>query len=186
MTPAVVCTPLRIEQAAVRGLRAVHTGLGPRRSAAARLPAGPRIVVGLGGGLTAAVRPGDVVVASEVLGPREPVPASADSLAEALRRLGLTVHIGPILSCDHLVRERERSVLAGTGALAVDMESAWLASGAEPFAVVRAIVDTAGQPLRSPATFRHGWTGLRSLRRAVPALAGWAEEPTSTLPREVR
>ncbi len=84
------------------------------------------------------------------------------------------------------MRERERSSLAKTGALAVDMESAWLAPGAAPFAVVRAIVDTANQPLLRVSTIAHGLAGLRSLRRAVPALAGWAAKPTTTLPREVR
>ncbi|UKD56275.1 4-hydroxy-3-methylbut-2-enyl diphosphate reductase [Amycolatopsis sp. FU40] len=179
MTP-IVCTPLRIEQAALRGPgpRTVHTGLGPRRAAAAaaRLPSGPRIVAGVGGGLTPAVRPGDVVVATEVRGPSGVVPVpSAPLLAGALRGLGLTVHLGPVAGSSHVVRERERASLAASGALAVDMESAWLAADGEPFAVVRAIVDTAGAPLFHPSTVANGLTGLRSLRRAAPAITAWAE-----------
>ncbi|GAB3363486.1 4-hydroxy-3-methylbut-2-enyl diphosphate reductase [Amycolatopsis echigonensis] len=179
MTP-IVCTPLRIEQAAVRGPgpRTVHTGLGPRRAAAAaaRLPSGPRIVAGVGGGLTPEVRPGDLVVATEVRGPSGVVPVpSAPLLAGALRGLGLTVHLGPVVGSSHVVRERERASLASSGALAVDMESAWLAASGEPFAVVRAIVDTVGEPLLHPSTVSNGLAGLRSLRRAAPALTAWAE-----------
>ena len=44
---------------------------------------------------------------------------SAPLLAGALRRLGLTVHVGAISSVSRIGRE-----LAGSGALAVDMESA--------------------------------------------------------------
>ncbi|WP_344855747.1 4-hydroxy-3-methylbut-2-enyl diphosphate reductase [Amycolatopsis ultiminotia] len=173
--PALVCTPLRIEQLAVRG--GVHTGLGPRRSAAAaaRLPAGPRLVAGIGGGLAPHVRPGDLVVATEVRAPQGTVPVpSATLLAGELRRLGLTVHTGPVVGSDHVVRERERVALAETGALAVDMESPWLASPGEPFAVVRAIVDTVGEPLLRPGTVANGLTGLRRLRAAAPAFAAWS------------
>ncbi|MYW89637.1 4-hydroxy-3-methylbut-2-enyl diphosphate reductase [Amycolatopsis rubida] len=179
MTP-IVCTPLRIEQAALRGPgpRTVHTGLGPRRAVAAatRLPSGPRIVAGIGGGLSPEVRPGDMVVATEVRGPSGAVPVpSAPLLAGALRRLGLTVHLGPVVGSSHVVRERERASLASSGALAVDMESAWLAAKGEPFAVVRAIVDTVGEPLLHPSTVANGLAGLRSLRRAAPAITAWAE-----------
>ncbi|HEY3712869.1 MAG TPA: 4-hydroxy-3-methylbut-2-enyl diphosphate reductase [Amycolatopsis sp.] len=181
VTRAVLCAPLRIEQAALRAARrelpTVHTGLGPRRAAAAaaRLPAGPRIVAGIGGGLVPEVRPGDLVVADEVRGPDGAVPVpSAPLLAGALRQLGLTVHIGPVLGSDHVVTERERAELAGTGALAVDMESHRLAAAGEPFAVVRSIVDTAGAPLLRGATLGNGLAGLRSLRAAVPALTAWA------------
>jgi 4-hydroxy-3-methylbut-2-enyl diphosphate reductase len=186
---AVLCAPLRIEQAALRAARreltTVHTGLGPRRAAAAaaRLPDGPRIVAGIGGGLVPHVRPGDLVVADEVRGPDGVVPVpSAPLLAGALRRLGLTVHIGPVLGSDHVVTERERAELAGTGALAVDMESHRLAAAGQPFAVVRSIVDTVGAPLLRPGTLGHGLAGLRGLRAAVPALTAWA---AATGPRHV-
>ncbi|MEV0072692.1 4-hydroxy-3-methylbut-2-enyl diphosphate reductase [Amycolatopsis sp. NPDC050768] len=179
MRPAVLCAPLRIERAALRGagLPVVRTGLGPRRAAAtaARLPVGPRVVAGIGGGLAARVRPGDVVVADEVRGPDGVVEVpSAPLLAGALRRLGLTVHLGPVLGVDHVVGERERDALASSGALAVDMESHRLAAAGQPFAVVRSIVDTVGAPLVRPGTVAHGLAGLRSLRAAVPALTAWA------------
>src|SRR5204862_125250 len=72
----------------------------------------------------------------------------------------------------------EREELRRAGAIAVDMESAWLAAaaGARPLAVVRVVVDTPGRELRRPlATARGGLRALRTLRRAVPALQTWAE-----------
>ncbi|MEW2506740.1 4-hydroxy-3-methylbut-2-enyl diphosphate reductase [Amycolatopsis sp. CA-161197] len=187
MRPAVLCAPLRIERAALRaaGLPVVRTGLGPRRAAAtaARLPEGPRLVAGIGGGLASHVRPGDLVVADEVRGPDGVVAVpTAPLLAGALRRLGLTVHIGPVLGVDHVVGERERETLAASGALAVDMESHRLAAPGQPFAVVRSIVDTVGAPLVRPGTVSHGLAGLRSLRAAGPALTAWA---AATGPRQL-
>ena len=51
-------------------------------------------------------------------------------LAGVLRRGGLRVHIGPIVSSSGLVFGARRRELAQSGALAVDMESAWLAGDA--------------------------------------------------------
>jgi hypothetical protein len=184
----VLCTPLRAEQAALRraghSMRLVHTGMGPRRAAAtaAALGADPVLVAGVGGGLAPHVRPGDVVVAREVRegeGEREGVVqvASAPLLAGALRRLGLTVHVGPISSVSRIVR-----LIPRAGSLAVDMESAPLAATGVPFAVVRAIVDTPDQPLWRVGTLRRGVTALRTLRACRPALEWWA---AATGPREV-
>jgi len=53
---------------------------------------------------------------------------SAPLLAGALRRLGLTVHVGPIVCTPRLVSGAGRAALAATGALAVDMESAAVAA----------------------------------------------------------
>jgi 4-hydroxy-3-methylbut-2-en-1-yl diphosphate reductase len=206
--PAVV-TPLRVEGAALgRVPRAdvVRSGAGPRRSraVAAVLDDRPRVVVGVGGALVADVAPGDLVVADSVLGPDgTPVRVpSAPLLAEALRAAGLTVHVGPVVSADHVVTGEERADLGrvtcqdgfiltsdheagehadrGTsltsrGPLAVDTESAWLAptDPTVPFAVVRAVVDTPDHPLVRPGTLTRGIAALRSLRRAAPAIAAW-------------
>ncbi|HEY2670322.1 MAG TPA: 4-hydroxy-3-methylbut-2-enyl diphosphate reductase [Rugosimonospora sp.] len=179
-TAPVVCAPLRVERAALRraGVSVVRSGMGPRRSerSVARLAGSPVLVAGLGGGLDDAVRPGDVVVASEVRGPagqRVPSP-SAPLLAGALRRLGLTVHIGPIVSSERVVDGAARRELSGTGALAVDTESAWLAPGGAPFAAIRSIVDTDVNPLWSVGAVPRGIRALRALRRAVPAIDDWS------------
>lgn len=171
---AVVCTPLLVEQVALGRLpaaRVLRTGMGPRPA----LPAGPAIVAGVAGGLAAHVRPGDVVVASEVRGSTAAVPIpSAPLLAGALRRLGLRVHVGPVVSRPKPVDGAARTHLAATGALAVDMESAYLAPADGAFAVVRTIVDTPDHPLWRPGTVWRGVRALRALRRAAPAVAQWA------------
>jgi 4-hydroxy-3-methylbut-2-en-1-yl diphosphate reductase len=182
--PVVVCTPLRAEHAAlagrVPGARVVRTGMGPARSAAADLAGAAAVLVaGVAGALSPALAPGDLVVASELRTPDGgvvPCP-SAPLLAAALRRSGLRVHVGPLLTTDRVVTGRERAALAATGALAVDMESAALAAAAGPgvgVAAVRAVVDTPQHPLVSPGTPARGLRALAALRRAAPALAEWA------------
>ncbi|MEJ3658227.1 4-hydroxy-3-methylbut-2-enyl diphosphate reductase [Actinomycetes bacterium KLBMP 9759] len=168
----------------------VWTGFGPARSAAAaaRLAAdGPRpvLVAGVGGALVPSIAPGDLVVASEVRAAGQaPIPVpTAGQLAAALRRLGLRVHVGPLVCMPITVDGAWRAALAETGAIAVDMESAWLAAAGGPFAAVRAVVDTPSAPLLSPATPARGLRALRSLRRAAPALHAWL---AATGPRHVR
>lgn len=196
---ATICAPLRLERAALRArrsgsaLRVVRTGMGPLRATefaedrfAAADPGEPVVVAGIGGGLAPGLRAGDIVVASAVRGVSGqvvPVP-SAPLLANELRRLGLRVHVGPIVSSPAVVDGPARRRLADTGALAVDMESLWLAeaAGDRPLAVLRSIVDTPEHPLWRPGTLGRGVAGLRALRRAVPALAAWAR---ATGPREV-
>jgi 4-hydroxy-3-methylbut-2-enyl diphosphate reductase len=181
----VVAVALRIEQRALRQLTdvpVVRIGMGRK----ARVPAGsaPLLLAGVGGGLQPEVRPGHVVVASEVVDgdTRTPVP-SAVLLARSLRRLGLTVHVGPIASSTTVVTGAARERLAASGALAVDMESAALVASGRPFAIVRVIVDGVDAPLVHPGTVTRGITGLRTLARLAPALREWAEAAESA--REV-
>jgi 4-hydroxy-3-methylbut-2-enyl diphosphate reductase len=190
----VLCTPLRVEHAALRGvagtMRLLRTGMGPRRAALAAAtlaPTDPVLVAGLAVAQSPHIRPGDVVVASEV---RASAPLSATTelpgsveipsgvlLAGALRRLGLRVHVGPICSVPRIAWRP-----VADGSLAVDMESAQLASPDRPFAVVRAIVDTPEHPLWHIGTPHRGIVALRTLRACRPALEWWA---AATGPREV-
>ena len=199
-----LCTPLRIEQAVLRragrSMRLVRTGMGPWRAAATAValssgsdPAlvAPVLIAGVGGGLTPQVRPGDVVVASEVRGSgadgrRVEVP-SAPLLAGALRRLGLTVHIGPVSSVSRIAWAPAAAApthpVSGLPCpLTVDMESAQFAVLDVPFAVVRAIVDSTDHPLWHLGTLRRGMRALRVLRACQPALQWWA---AATGPRQV-
>jgi 4-hydroxy-3-methylbut-2-enyl diphosphate reductase len=182
-----VAAPLRLEAMACRrGLPAevvVRTGMGPARSrrAAKALRArkpGALVVAGVCGALTDELAPGDIVVASEVRSVDGVVLTcpSAPLLAGALRAIGLTVRVGPIVSVDHVVHGPERAELAATGAVAVDMESAMLAEAADdrPFAVVRVVVDTPGRPLVRPATVATGLTAITTLGRIGPVLRSWA------------
>jgi len=196
MSRPVLFTPLRVEHAALRGaarsMRVVRTGMGLRRIQQAQRgrrplnnPAEPAecapvIVAGLAGGQVRGIRPGDVVVASEVRGGQAgtvEIP-SAPLLAAALRRLGLTVHVGPVRSVPGIAWK----IAEAADVLAVDMESAQLAPARAPFAVVRAVVDTPDHPLWHPGTLRRGITGLRALKACQPALEAWA---AATGPRDV-
>jgi 4-hydroxy-3-methylbut-2-enyl diphosphate reductase len=187
MNRLLVCAPLRIEARAVRrGLGPAgdvrRTGYGPARaeSAAAELRTasfGMLAVAGTGGGLSASLQPGDLVVASRVTGGAAEISCpSAPLLAGELRRAGLRAVAGPVVSTPRLVRGADRERLAAGGALAADLESAGLLTAAadRPAIVVRAVSDTAARPL-GPATLAGGAAALRSLRQAGPALARWAE-----------
>jgi 4-hydroxy-3-methylbut-2-enyl diphosphate reductase len=172
-----ICTPLAVERRAIRPvLREVpvlRVGMG--RRAAPPETTGPVVVAGVAGGLAPQVRPGDIVVADEVRwsGDSVPIP-SAPLLVGALRRLGLNVHCGPIVSSDRIVDGKARLSLAASGALAVDLESAALAARATgPVAVIRSIVDTAQARLWAPGTMWRGIRALRALRAAAPALRWW-------------
>src|SRR5690606_39081628 len=102
---------------------------------------------------------------------------SATLLASTLRRsfadnqTNHTVHTGAIISADRIVTGRTRTQLAQTGALAVDMESAWLLAkdspnGAPPepaapaVACVRVIADPATGRLLRTATLSHVLTAI--------------------------
>jgi 4-hydroxy-3-methylbut-2-enyl diphosphate reductase len=196
VTGLLICTGLGIEAlivrhglgAATQDVEVIWTGPGPRRAArtAAALPgAGALAVTGFAGALDEHLRPGDVLVASEIryADRRFPCP-SAPLLAGALARAGQRVRTGPLLTCDHVVAGAERGRLAGGGALAVDMESGPLAMAADgrPLAAVRVVVDTAAAPLLSPATLRGGLAARRTLRGVGPVLVRWA---AATGPRRV-
>jgi 4-hydroxy-3-methylbut-2-en-1-yl diphosphate reductase len=182
-----VIAPLRIERTAVRrglpGALVLRSGVGAGRARAtaqlaARIPAAAVAVAGFCGAVGEGLRAGDVVIASEVRGPEGVTPCASEPLAAALAALGIErVHVGPLASVDHLVRGAQRGLLAGEGALAVDMESAWLASAAagRPFAVMRVVLDTPAREIYRPlATLTGGLKAWQALRRAVPALALWA------------
>jgi len=158
--------PCRAQEAAVR----LADRLGPDIGAVA--------VAGFAGAVTEDLRPGDLVVATEVRSPDgRTISCSAPPLAAALRRRGLPVRLGPVLSTERVVPGAARRALAQTGAIAVDMETAWLAPAAagRPLAVLRAVVDTPGRDLRRPvATAMGGLEAYRNLRAAAPALAEWA------------
>ena len=116
--------------------------------------------IGFAGGLASHLAPGALVVAEEV------VPANApdgDMLRpdDALQRLALDAlamvgppHFrGPLLTATEIVATPadKARLAAATGALAVDMESAWVGGVCErhgtPFLAVRAVVDAAEDAL---------------------------------------
>jgi 4-hydroxy-3-methylbut-2-enyl diphosphate reductase len=187
-----VCAPLRVEARALRrGLRAaggastrvVRTGYGPGRArqhadGLGAAPFGMLAVAGTGAGLVPDLKPGDLVVGTEVGtdGAEAVALPSAPLLAAELRRAGLRVRTGKIVTVDHLVSGADRERLARAGAVAADMESAPLVAAAagRPVAVIRAISDAPGRPLLHPGTVTGGLAALRSLRAVGPVLDRWA------------
>ncbi len=186
--PLLVFAPLRLEAAALgrrSGLRVVCSGMGATRAriAAARALGADDVrglaVAGVCAAVAPELEPGDVVLATELrCAGRDPRPVHGSaSLASALRRRGLRVHLGPIASVDHLTGPSERERLQEEGVIAVDMESAWLADGAggRPLAIVRVVVEPFDRKLIDPRNVPAGILALARLRRAAPALAEWAE-----------
>jgi 4-hydroxy-3-methylbut-2-enyl diphosphate reductase len=190
--PPLICAPMRIEARAIRrGLRSsassaenfraeelpevLRTGYGTRRAAQAakglsHRPFGPIAIMGVGAGLTDDLKPGDLVVGTDV---GAVSCGSAPLLAAELRRAGLSARTGPITTVDHLVRRAERASLAAAGYLLADMESGPLAAaaGEHPVAVVRAVSDTPDRPLAGIVS--GGLAALRSLRAAAPVVQRW-------------
>jgi 4-hydroxy-3-methylbut-2-enyl diphosphate reductase len=173
--------------------RALRSGMGPERARAAvpklaATTARAVALMGFCGALTDDLEPGDVIVASELRGgPDGTIACTApELLAQALRRRGLRVHVGPLVSVEHIVHGGdERARLAAEGALAVDMESAWLAEGAgdRPLAVVRTVVDAPGRELHRPLkTVTGALQAMRALRATAPSVQAWAE---ACRPRQV-
>jgi 4-hydroxy-3-methylbut-2-enyl diphosphate reductase len=160
----VIVAPLRVEAWAVGGRR---LGMGARE-----LPPGdgPVVIAGLCGAIDPALRPGDLVVAAEVRGDGEPIRCATD-LAEAIG-----ARVGPIASVERIAGRAEKRALRESGALAVDMESYWLArsAGDRPVAVVRAVVDRSDRRLLDPRTIPAGIRGLLALRRVAPRLSQWS------------
>ena len=172
---------MRLEALAIGG-KVLRTGMGHvrARAAAEALASGtaPRaafILAGISGGLDPA---GEIVVATSVRDPGgDELTLSgpdADAVATELRAAGRRVHLGPIVSSKTLVHGERRAELARSGALAVDMESAWVARALAQhrlvivrLVIVRLVADTVGN-------FVVGlMKGLLALRHVRPAMERW-------------
>jgi 4-hydroxy-3-methylbut-2-enyl diphosphate reductase len=164
----VMLTGIGMEQAGTTGVRM-------RESLAAGTPVA---LAGIARRLDPGVAPGALVVATELRTtdgtPPRRLP-SAELVAADLARLGLHVRTGPLVSSPWPLSAEEAKVLAADGAIAWDMESAWLARQLpdHPIAVVRAIVETGGTgAMGSPnAPLR----GLGSLLGVRTSLERWAQ-----------
>ncbi|MFD6420039.1 1-hydroxy-2-methyl-2-butenyl 4-diphosphate reductase [Streptomyces sp. NPDC060194] len=198
--PLLIACALGIESLALRTgdldaaagpVSVLRTGMGPldAEEAILRALAGPGledaavVATGFCAGLVPGMAPGDVVVADEVRGPDGNTACAGVSMlaAAAARALpGHTVHTGPLLGSDHVVRRRERAALRETGAVAVDMESAVtlgsaVRTGARPVAALRVVVDAPGHELVRLGTLRGGISAYRVLRSVLPALFEWQQ-----------
>lgn len=158
-----------------RDLLVAKTGVGPDHAeiAAHRLfketPIAAALSLGIAGGLSPDVETGDLIVGNQTIlrrGSGQALRGQQGSRLEnfpcdvglqqaaiaVIRRWNSRHRLGPILTVDHILTMEEKRVLAaGSGALAVDMESAAIASAASacsiPFLAIRGILDPVHEDL---------------------------------------
>ena len=192
MSEVLIAAPMRIEAAlissAARGARVRKTGMGPARSkeSAAVLAAEQAdalLVLGFCGGLDDASVPGEVIVADELYaasddGHLEELVACppAGELLMLLAGRGMKVRPGRIACVSRLALGERRATLHAQGAIAVDMESVWLASGAgtRPFGVVRVVLDSPSHELLRPQAAAGAVRAARALRNVARSLHEWS------------
>ncbi|HEY7947918.1 MAG TPA: hypothetical protein VID75_09585 [Acidimicrobiales bacterium] len=158
------------------GMGHVKAGAAGSRLAPTLDPGRPLAIVGIAGGLETGLRPGQLVVADALHGPDGDDPLllpHAASVADRLRAIGRDVRVGAVACSTSIVHGAARADLARGGALAVEMESVWLARAVagHPLVVVRAVGDTE----------QHGFVSgnikaLMALRGLRPALEAWARD----------
>ena len=194
MSRLLVAAPMRIEAALISSAsrRALvrKTGMGPRRSkaaagalASAGADASAMLVLGFCGGLDASSVPGEVIVAEEVYAAldeghsEERVSCDLNSqLVQHLTGRGLKVRTGDVVCVSRLALGERRAELHAGGAIAVDMESVWLAAGASgrPFGVVRVVLDSPEHELLRVRAAGGALRAALALRRVAGALHEWA------------
>lgn len=148
-----------------RDVLLVQAGIGRERARDAVVAAAREFDVdaawslGYAGGLSDRLRPGDLVCPAAILDDADidGVPMAADAshatMCAALRRAAFAVNPGNLITVGTVLRtpEAKRAVGERSGAVAVEMEAAGVARAARdlgiPWAVLKAIVDTVGDPL---------------------------------------
>jgi adenosylhomocysteine nucleosidase len=156
------------------------------------------ISFGIAGGLAPHLRPGDVILSAEVIGPERSWRANEQfqkEISDLARQIGAAE--GPVLGAGELLATEDDKARAwrDTGALAVDLESAIVARAAEsagiPFAVLRTIADPATRALPRAALIPLSRDGTPALTRVlgevlrrprqIAALFGLARETRQAL-----
>jgi 4-hydroxy-3-methylbut-2-enyl diphosphate reductase len=191
MSDLLLAAPLRIEavliSSAARGAAVRKTGMGPDRAKAAAgdlVSQAGRVMVVLGfcGGLDASSVPGEVIVAEDVYAASDEGHAEArvrcdltSELVQRLTGLGMKVRTGHVVCVSRLALGERRAALHAGGAIAVDMESVWLAAGTgeRPFGVVRVVLDSPEHELMRLGALAGALRAARSLRRVAGALHDW-------------
>jgi adenosylhomocysteine nucleosidase len=148
-----------------RDLLLTRTGVGPNHAEVVahrlfeEMPIAAALSLGVAGGLSPLVLTGDLIVGDRVIlqhnSGQTSFPCNSglqETALTALKRLGNRHWLGPILTVDHILTMEEKRILAaGSEALAVDMESAAIASAASacsiPFLAIRGILDPVHEDL---------------------------------------
>jgi 4-hydroxy-3-methylbut-2-enyl diphosphate reductase len=191
MSELLVAAPLRIEAAlissAARSAVVRKTGMGPERAkaAAGELAAhtgSAMLVLGFCGGLDATSVPGEVIVAEDVYAAGDEGHTAervccdlTHELVQRLTGLGMKIRTGHVVCVSRLALGERRAELHAGGAIAVDMESVWLAAGTgeRPFGVVRVVLDSPGHELMRVGAVVGALRAALSLRRVAAALHDW-------------
>jgi 4-hydroxy-3-methylbut-2-enyl diphosphate reductase len=127
--------------------------------------------------------PGEVIVAEEVYAaPDENHPEPrvrcglAGEMVARLTGLGMKVRVGNVVCVSKIAVGERRARLHETGAIAVDMESVWLATaaGSRPFGVVRVVLDSPSHELLRPQAVGGALKAAIALRKVAAALHDWA------------
>jgi 4-hydroxy-3-methylbut-2-enyl diphosphate reductase len=192
MSELLVAAPMRVEAAlissAARSALVAKTGMGPRKSKDAALELGARagramLVLGFCGGLDEFSVPGEVIVAEEVYADaseghaEEPIRCDlSGQLLTRLTGLGMKIRVGKVVCVSKIAVGERRTELHAGGAIAVDMESVWLAAGAgdRPFGVVRVVLDSPSHELLRPQAVGGALRAALALRKVAGALHEWA------------
>lgn len=156
-----------------RRVAVIHTGVGEisfyrRRLADFLATEKPRLLVsgGYAGGLQAGIAVGDLVLGENVSDPG--VLRGARGLLEA-------AHVGALITRPAVAESVEEKAALGreTGALAIDMETAWIAAvcavAGVPLLSLRAVSDAAGQAFPVPGRILFDADRQRPRYLALPA-----------------
>lgn len=191
MSSLLIAAPMRVEAALIawgaRGARVRKTGMGPARSKAAagalaREHADALLVLGFCGGLDEGSVPGEVIVAEEIAPAgdeghlEQPIAlAAAGELLTLLAGRGMKVRSGRIACVSRLALGERRRELHAQGAIAVDMESVWLAAAAgdRPCGVVRVVLDSPSHELLRPQAVSGALRAASVLRKVARSLHEW-------------
>jgi 4-hydroxy-3-methylbut-2-enyl diphosphate reductase len=137
------------------------------------------VIAGVCGSLDSDFRPGDVLVPTDVSAPDVgTTQCDVDgSLLDALRAANLNVRTGTLVSTPKLENNAKAvQTHKDTGAIGVDMESAWLAplAGDRPVTVVRVASDSPDHPVFHPGVVYWGTLSLKRLATVGRVLGQWA------------
>ncbi|PTL36139.1 hypothetical protein CLG94_05610 [Candidatus Methylomirabilis limnetica] len=159
-----------------RDLLLANTGVGPDNAEAAarhlfeEMPVTAALSLGVAGGLSPQLQTGDLIVGDRAILRRgsgqvlhgekgsgsQSFPCDSglqEAAITVIRRSGSRYYLGPILTVDRIVRTAEEKCLlaAESGAVALDMESAAIASAAlaysVPFLAIRGVLDPVHEDL---------------------------------------
>jgi nucleoside phosphorylase len=158
---------------------AVPALLGPGPGGDTFADARALLVIGFCGGLDSESVPGEVIIPQHVYAAADEGHDEqridcelAGELVSHLAGRGLKLRSGGLVCTSKIAVGERRDALRASGAIAVDMESVWLAAGSRgrPFGVVRVVLDSPSHELLRIGALAGALRAARALRRVAGAL----------------